>query len=81
MTRAFQNREGDDRLLELVELRAGGLEVHQIASMTGLRQQYISTATNRVMRADLEESGEAAADVRKHYWKLPKRGAVKDALT
>lgn len=63
-------RQSDEQLLDLLAMRSGGMTPQQIADATGLRVQYVSTATNRVLRADLIESGE---DVIRHYWRIKQR--------
>jgi hypothetical protein len=66
-------RQSDEQLLDLLAMRSGGMTPQRIADATGLRVQYVSTATNRVMRADMAESGE---DVIRHYWRIKRSGGA-----
>jgi len=66
-------RQSDEQLLDLLAMRSGGMTPQQIADATGLRVQYVSTATNRVMRADMAESSE---DVTGHYWRIKRSGGA-----
>lgn len=68
-----RSRAADEALLAMVHLRASGMTPHEIAQEFGVRDQYVSTATNRVMRADMAESGE---DVAGAYWQVVRRGVV-----
>jgi hypothetical protein len=61
-------RESDERTLEIVRLRADGLTSTEISRRIGKTPQFCSTATNRVFRADLYESGEDPQEVSRHYW-------------
>lgn len=72
-TALYRHYDADDLTLAMVRMRADGATVAQIARQLGLREQYVSTATNRVMRADMAESGE---DVSGFYWQVAKRGAA-----
>jgi hypothetical protein len=58
-------RDADELLLDMLRLRTRGLTPTAIAAKFGLGVQYVSTATNRVRRADAAESGE---DVAGAYW-------------
>jgi hypothetical protein len=66
-------RDDDEFLLWLVRQRAAGATPTDLATRLGRTTQYVTTATNRVMEADIEESGEPEAELRTHYW-TTKRG-------
>jgi hypothetical protein len=65
-------RTNDDRILALLELRAGGGTLAAIAARFGLSPARIAQMTDPVRKADMAESGEDAATVARHYW--PVRG-------
>jgi len=69
-----RSRASDERVLGLVRARASGLTPTQIAEITGNTVQYVSTATNRVLRDNVAACGE---DVRAAYWAPSPRGAAR----
>ena len=67
------SRAVEEQTLAMIKLRASGLTSVEIAAQFCVSQEYVRTATNRVMNADAAESGE---DVSAAYWGLtsgPKR--------
>ena len=58
-------RLADEVLLRLIGMRCLGLSTFEIAARTGLSNEYVRTATNRVQKADAAESGE---DISAAYW-------------
>lgn len=68
MRRAKGQRASDERLLAWLRARAAGFTVARIAAAEGVHRVSVNKATNAVMRADLAESGEAPAAVRRAYW-------------
>jgi transcriptional regulator len=58
-------RKTDDDVLALVRLRADGTGPSKIARIYGLTPQYVSVATNRIKRADIEHCGDRVAEA---YW-------------
>jgi hypothetical protein len=59
-------RAEDDFVLELLRLRARMTSV-QLEARYGIPRNQIRVMTNRVRNADLDESGEPAADVLAGY--------------
>lgn len=59
------SRHDDEMLLDWIKLRAGGQKSVRIGETYGVSGQRVSTATVRVMQADMAESGE---DVTGVYW-------------
>lgn len=59
---------GDDLLLTMVRLRAGGWSAARIAQFLGQPELRVRVAVNRVRGADLAELGEPEKDVLAHYW-------------
>lgn len=55
----------DDNLLSMIRLRVGGMSVKNIAKHYGKSQQYVSTATTRVKRADEAHEGRCLMS---DYW-------------
>ncbi len=62
------DRVKDDLILNIIELRAGGMSSYDIAYRFELTPEFVRTATNRVMKADLKESWEGRDTVLAHYW-------------
>lgn len=58
-------RDDDNRLLEMVRQREAGMTAAEIAAGQGISKQRVQSMTNRVMDADLAESGE---DLSGDYW-------------
>lgn len=65
-------RSHDDEVLLWLKMRRDGLSTYRIAKELGLRASTVENATEAVVKADVEESGEFAGSVRKKYW-LPRR--------
>lgn len=61
----YPTRSDDERLLYMLRLRSAGMRPARIAEWFGCGVQYVSTATNRVLRADAAQSGERVAE---GYW-------------
>lgn len=59
------SRKSDERLLEWLRLRCEGVSAVSIAKHHGVNYQMVSNATNAVMKADIEVSGD---EVRSAYW-------------
>ena len=62
-------REDDDRLLGMVASRARGMSCPSLARRFGVSAHAVMMATNRVMKADLAESGERPSVVQQWYWR------------
>lgn len=69
----IRTRAHDEELLDMVRLRAAGMTPAQIATAHYRTPRYVTTATNRVLFADLEESGEPPATVARAYWPVKGR--------
>lgn len=61
-------RSEDDQLLAMLRMRALGWNTAQIAMTCDMNDSAIRTATNRVLAADLAESGEDRKAVAACYW-------------
>lgn len=66
MPRAGRNQ--DERLLEMVRARASGKSLGTMEKLFGVSNASLSTQTNKVMDADIAESGEPISAVSSHYW-------------
>jgi len=62
------SRGADDRLLTAVRLRAAGMKHDAVAGLSGMTVAEVRQRTDRVRRADLDESGEPPEAVLAHYW-------------
>lgn len=62
------NRQQDERLLALVAARSRGYSLKEIAQEFQTSTAGATTQTNKVMDADLDESGEDVAVVNAAYW-------------
>lgn len=62
-------RTDDEAVLRCIELRIEGYTSPQIAAAVGVTASNIRTATNRVLDADLDESGEDRAVVLAANWR------------
>ena len=51
-------RADDDELLRALIYRTQGFTARQVETVTTMSHNYIRAATNRVLKADLAESGE-----------------------
>lgn len=65
---AKATRNTDDLVLRLIEMRASGKSSYEVARHFGLTSEFVRTATYRVMKADLDKSGESQSAVLAHYW-------------
>jgi len=63
------DRRADERLLQMVGLRAEGWSGAQVAEALGIQRATVFKRTNAVLAADLAESGESRFAVRRAYWK------------
>lgn len=63
------NAVDDRQVLNMVRLRAAGFTSVEIAARYGFTSEKVRIATNRVMNADLMESGEPARVVLAAYWR------------
>lgn len=61
-------RKQDDIVLLWLALRAKGMSNGKIGKLCGKGDAHIAAITNKVMRADIAESGEAPDTVRRAYW-------------
>ena len=71
MTRGYirpSTRQDDERHLQWLRWRACGFTTPAIARVSNYTESHIRTATNRIKAADMIESGEPAAIVRRDYW-------------
>lgn len=66
---ANPSRADDDLLLRWLSARARGESSSVIALRHGVTPERVRTATNRVLQADLRESGERAKRVEPFYWR------------
>lgn len=62
------SRATDEEVLTMVRLRASGVSPGDIATQYGTYNSFVLDRTNKVMNADLAESGEPPRQVQKHYW-------------
>lgn len=62
-------RCADEVLLQMLTLRCAGHSSRDVAERLGVRPETVRVATNRVVEADLLESGEPAREVLAWYWK------------
>lgn len=62
-------RKSDNLTLLMIRARASGKTAAEIGRIISKSSQFVSTATVRVMRADMAESGEARKVVARDYWK------------
>lgn len=68
------SRAVDERLLQMVLLRAQGCTVRHIGARYGIAPGRVSLLTNEVRAADLTESGEPSATVAPAYWPVKDSG-------
>ena len=61
-------RANDERLLAMLAARASGMSSAEVAEVFGVAPAGVRVHTNKVMNADLEESGEPPDRVRAAYW-------------
>ena len=61
-------RERDDEVLAWVQLRSAGWSLSRIARAYHTTSGPVQVATDKVMKADLAESGEPRHEVRARYW-------------
>jgi len=66
--RGTDPRASDELTLRIIKLRCDGYTPAMIGRRIGRSQQYVSTATVRVCRADRQESGEPRDAVMAAYW-------------
>ena len=62
------SRGADERLLTAVRLRTAGMKLDAVAALSGMTAVEVRQRTDRVRRADLDESGEPPEAVQAHYW-------------
>lgn len=62
-------RSNDERVLAMIKLRVLGMTAWEIAKKSGIGQSTIWNTTERVLGADLAESGEDPRKVREAYWR------------
>jgi len=70
MTWRTASRRDDDRALHMLELRRDGLSCGALGRLFGMTGSAVRVATNRILDADLRESGEPAEVVRAAYWRV-----------
>lgn len=58
----------DDVTLRCLDLRHRGFGLRRIAALVGVSFSHVGTITDRVLAADLAESGEPEDVVRAAYW-------------
>ena len=65
-----KSRDADERLLLMLRRRSRGWTITQVARFAGgkLSPANVDTVTQRILAADLKESGEPEEDVRAAYW-------------
>ena len=61
-------RSRDEEVLDWIARRAAGESANGIAKVAGKASAVVVQATNQVRDADLAESGEDPARVRRAYW-------------
>lgn len=60
-------RHEDAKLLTAIRMREDGFTSAEIAERLGYREEYVRAARNRVLNADIAESGEPEDIVRAGY--------------
>ncbi len=70
MTWRTASRREDGRALLMLALRRDGVSTGVLGRLFGMTGSAVRVATNRVLDADLRESGEPAEVVRAAYWRL-----------
>lgn len=68
----------DDVILRCLDLRHRGLGLRRIAAQVGVSYSHVGNITDRVLAADLAESGEPEEVVRAAYWPAGSRGRHAD---
>lgn len=61
-------RQSDEKILEWVRLRSGGMSCRDIAARWDATEGYVRVATHEAMTDDIALSGEPPGIVRCHYW-------------
>lgn len=64
----FSPRSDDERLLLMVELRRQGCALSEIGPLFDMTGHAVRVATDRVLKADIRESGEPSTVVVRGYW-------------
>lgn len=62
-------REVDEKVLLWLDARRRGVPAEKIAAIYGFKHTAVRVPTNKVLEADLAESGEPPEEVLKHYWR------------
>lgn len=70
MTWRTASRREDARALLMLALRRDGISAGVIGRLFGMTGSAVRVATNRILDADLRESGEPAEVVRAAYWRV-----------
>ena len=61
-------RVQDEKLLNMIKFRASGKSLGDLGGAFGMSTASASIQTNKVMDADVSESGEPPEVVALHYW-------------
>ena len=59
-----RQQASDSDVLNMIQLRKQGHSSADIGRMLGVSREFVATATNRVLTADIKHSGEPEQDVR-----------------
>lgn len=70
MTWRTASRREDGRALHMLALRRDGVSTGVLGRLFGMTDAAVRTITNRILDADLRESGEPAEVVRAAYWRV-----------
>ena len=70
MTWRIASRREDARALLMLDMREDCMSAGVIGRLLGMSDSAVRVATNRILDADLRESGEPAEVVRAAYWRV-----------
>jgi hypothetical protein len=70
MTWRTASRREDERALHMLALRRDGVSTGVLGRLFGMSDSAVRVITNRILDADLRESGEPAEVVRAAYWRV-----------
>lgn len=62
-------RDNDERILSLLARRTSGETTQKVAKRLRLTEGYVRSITNRVLKADINESGEPLEQILSGYWR------------
>ena len=70
MTWRTASRREDGRAMFMIATRCDGVSTGVLGRLFGMTDAAVRTITNRILDADLRESGEPAEVVRAAYWRV-----------